>query len=73
MATSEERMKILKMIQEGKLTAEEAAQLMEALEDRRSSSSSADVPPEGTVPGGSKNPEMVPGAGDGYRIRAGQG
>ena len=57
MATSEERMKILKMIQEGKLTAEEAAQLMEALEDRRSASSSAEVPPEGTSQGGAKTPK----------------
>jgi len=32
MVTTEERLKILKMIQEGKLSAEEAAQLMEALE-----------------------------------------
>ena len=32
MATSEERMKILKMIQEGKITASEGAELLEALE-----------------------------------------
>jgi len=32
MATSEERLKILKMIQEGKITAEEGVKLMEALE-----------------------------------------
>jgi hypothetical protein len=35
MATTEERMKILKMIQEGKITPEEGAQLMEALEVAR--------------------------------------
>ena len=33
MATSEERLKILKMIQEGKISAEEGLQLMEALEE----------------------------------------
>jgi hypothetical protein len=32
MVTEEERIKILKMLQEGKLSAEEAAQLLEALE-----------------------------------------
>jgi hypothetical protein len=32
MATSEERLKILRMIQEGKITAEEGIQLMQALE-----------------------------------------
>lgn len=34
MASSEERMKILKMIEEGKINAEEAAKLLSALEDR---------------------------------------
>ena len=33
MATSEERLKILKMIQEGKITAEEGMQLFKALEE----------------------------------------
>jgi hypothetical protein len=33
MATSEERIQILKMVQEGKISAEEAAQLLEALEE----------------------------------------
>jgi hypothetical protein len=33
MATVEERIKILQMVQEGKLSAEEAAQLLEALEE----------------------------------------
>ena len=33
MATTEERMKILKMIQEGKITAEEGAQLLSALRE----------------------------------------
>jgi hypothetical protein len=35
MATPEERMKILRMIQEGKLTAEQGAQLIEALDSRK--------------------------------------
>ncbi len=33
MATAEERIQILKMVQEGKISAEDAAQLLEALED----------------------------------------
>jgi hypothetical protein len=36
MATTEERMKILKMIQEGKITADEGAKLLSALRDSRS-------------------------------------
>jgi hypothetical protein len=35
MATTEERLKILKMIQDGKITAEDGAKLLEALESRR--------------------------------------
>jgi SHOCT-like protein len=35
MASSEERMKILKMIEEGKLSAEEGTKLLTALSDRR--------------------------------------
>jgi hypothetical protein len=35
MATTEERMKILKMIQEGKITAEEGAKLLAALKENR--------------------------------------
>jgi hypothetical protein len=50
MATSEERMRILKLIQEGKITAEEGAKLLSAL------SSSADKPkktrPTPTTSGG---------------------
>ncbi len=42
MATTEERMKILKMIEEGKLSAEDGAKLLSALsEGRRGSSSQA--------------------------------
>ncbi len=35
MATTEERMKILRMIQEGKITAEEGAKLLNALNEKR--------------------------------------
>ncbi len=35
MVTSEERMRILKMIQEGKITAEEGAKLLAALRESR--------------------------------------
>ena len=35
MASSEERMKILKMIEEGKLSAEEGTKLLAALSDKR--------------------------------------
>ena len=35
MATTEERMKILKMIDEGKISAEEGAKLLSALSDSR--------------------------------------
>jgi len=37
MATNEERMKILKMIDEGKITAEEGAKLLAALNEQRKS------------------------------------
>jgi len=44
MATTEERMKILKMVEEGKITAEEAARLLTALarSDRRRSASGSE-------------------------------
>lgn len=48
MATSEERLKILKMIQEGRITAEEGARLMEALE-RGSRASGAGAPAGSTA------------------------
>jgi hypothetical protein len=41
MATTEERMKILKMIDEGKISAEEGAKLLSALSDSRSRAMSA--------------------------------
>ena len=55
MASSEERMKILKMIEEGKLSAEEGTKLLAALRDKR-------VP---TTP----RPPMMPGGPRWLRIR----
>ncbi len=49
MASSEERMKILKMIEEGKITPEEGARLLSALSDGRQSS-----PFAGRGPGGGR-------------------
>ena len=43
MATTEERMRILKMIDEGKITAEEGAKLLSALSDSRGRSSTVGV------------------------------
>ena len=48
MATVEERMKILKMIEEGKISAEEGAKLLSALTESRKSASGAQA---GTGPG----------------------
>jgi hypothetical protein len=50
MASSEERMKILKMIEEGKLSAEEGTKLLSALSEQRR----PPVPPRGMpgMPGG---------------------
>lgn len=45
MATPEERMKILKMIQEGKITAEQGAQLIRALDHPRGPAAPAAPPP----------------------------
>jgi hypothetical protein len=41
MATSEERIKILKMVQDGKITADQAAELLKALENRSAPASGA--------------------------------
>jgi hypothetical protein len=50
MASSEERMKILKMIEEGKLSAEEGTKLLAALSEKRAS-----TPPRGSgMPGGAR-------------------
>ena len=52
MAINEERMKILKMVAEGKITAEEADQLLEALEEseRTSGGGRPGVPPVPPAP-----------------------
>ena len=50
MASSEERMKILKMIEEGKLSAEEGAKLLSALSERRGATPPR-VPGMPTAPG----------------------
>lgn len=52
MALSEEKLKVLKMIQEGKLTPEEGAQLLEALD-------------EGTAPETAKSAQQSPAQGKG--------
>jgi SHOCT-like domain len=54
MTTSEERLKILKMIQEGKITAEEGVKLMEALESSKAVSGTG-LPLEGVAGGGKGN------------------
>ncbi len=46
MATSEERLKVLKMIQEGKLSAEEGLKLLEALGEKPPSEATANPPKE---------------------------
>lgn len=49
MATSEERLKILKMIQDGKITAEQGVRLMEALEKNKTAQ--AGRPEAAGIPG----------------------
>ena len=61
MSTSEERLKILKMVQEGKLTAEEAIQLIEALDMSRE----MPIPPEPPIPPA----PPLPRAGKWLRVR----
>ena len=60
MSTSEERLKILKMVQEGKLSAEEAIQLIEALDMSRE----PPIPPEPPTA-----PAPMPRAGKWLRVR----
>lgn len=50
MSTSEERLKILKMVQEGKLTAEEAVKIIEALDTLPEKAGGLPVPPEPPAP-----------------------
>ena len=50
MASSEERMKILKMIEEGKLSAEEGTKLLVALSEKRTST----APRASGMPGGAR-------------------
>lgn len=53
MASSEERLKVLKMVQEGKITAEEATELLSMLESASGSRGpKAPVPPAPPVPAG---------------------
>ena len=47
MATSEERMKILKMVQDGKITADQAAELLKALESRSAPAGQPGAPGQG--------------------------
>ena len=56
MATTEERLKILKMIEDGKISAEEGAKLLAALS-------------EGRRPPGMPNPPRPPGAPRWLRVR----
>ena len=53
MATADERIKILQMVQEGKISAEEAAELLEALDEgvRTDLTGSTSAPAEGAVVG----------------------
>ena len=50
MSTSEERLKILKMVQEGKLSAEEAIKIIEALDTLPEKAGPLPVPPEPPAP-----------------------
>jgi hypothetical protein len=50
MATAEERMKILKMIEEGKISAEDGAKLLSALKDSRKGTGAPAGGPMGSAP-----------------------
>ncbi|MDD5370173.1 MAG: hypothetical protein PHQ40_13905 [Anaerolineaceae bacterium] len=58
MATTEERLKILTMIQDGKITAEDGARLLEVLESRRTGPTMG-ARPEGTPPSSVKGPRYM--------------
>ncbi|KPL83932.1 hypothetical protein SE15_01595 [Thermanaerothrix daxensis] len=53
MISREERLKVLEMLQEGKITAEEAARLLEALEAAPGPKTPPPPPPPTSPPGGS--------------------
>lgn len=55
MATSEERLRILKMVQEGKISADEAATLIEALEESNQSQQQKANRPEPSLATGGKS------------------
>jgi hypothetical protein len=58
MATSEERLKVLRLVNEGKLTAEEGLKLLEALSEAKPKPSARPAPAE---------PPSAPGLGQGAR------
>lgn len=62
MATSEERMRVLRMVQEGKITAQQGVQLLDALDAGQRRAASKGVVP---VP---PNPPAIPGAGRWFRV-----
>ena len=55
MATVEERMKILKMVEDGKVSAEDGAKLLSALDDTRKSGSRGMPPMPPPAPGSTAN------------------
>ena len=61
MATSEERMRVLRMVQEGKITAQQGVQLLDALDagQRR---------PGKGIPSAVPAPPAVPGSGRWFRV-----
>ncbi|HEY3340624.1 MAG TPA: hypothetical protein VGK81_01350 [Anaerolineae bacterium] len=52
MATVEERMKILKMVEDGKVSAEDGAKLLAALDESRRNARPTPPPPPGTTANG---------------------
>ena len=65
MATSEERMKILKMVQDGKITAAQAAELLKALENRTTPPGGSGAPGQAVPPG----QQAAPTRGRWFRVR----
>lgn len=61
MATSEERIRVLKMVQEGKITAQQGVQLLDALDSGQKRASKA-APPT------SPAPPSLPGSGRWFRV-----